>query len=117
MNSPDETCHHASPALPLAELARGELALVSGLSPVVGLAKDHAEALLARLRDLGFVSGAKCEVVARMWPGGDPLAVRVGGSTFALRRIEADAIRVTRLAPQSVSRPTLPIEDRGAATA
>ena len=31
-----------------------------------------------------------------MWPGEDPLAVRVGGSMFALRRREAQAIRARR---------------------
>jgi len=49
---------------------------------------------VTRLRDLGFVPGARCEVVARMWLGGDPIAVRIGGSTFALRRAEAAAVRV-----------------------
>lgn len=78
---------------------------------------EQAGPLLARLRDLGFVNGARCEVVARMWPGGDPLAVRVGGSTFALRRVEAGAVRVTRIAPQPVVRPSFPVEDRGAVTA
>jgi hypothetical protein len=29
-----------------------------------------------------------------MWFGGDPMAVRIGGSTFALRRAEAAAVRV-----------------------
>ena len=56
--------------------------------------RDASQSLLARLRDLGFVPGARCEVVARMWLGGDPLAVRIGGSTFALRRAEAAAVRV-----------------------
>ena len=32
-----------------------------------------------------------------MWPAGDPLVVRIGGSTFALRRAEAAAVRVTRV--------------------
>jgi ferrous iron transport protein A len=103
--------------VPLAQLRRGESAVVSGLTPVAGLDGDQAGSLLARLRDLGFVSGARCEVIARMWPGGDPLAVRIGGSTFALRRIEADAVRVTRLAPQPAVRPSFPVEDRGAVTA
>jgi len=56
--------------------------------------RDAGDSLLARLRDLGFVPGARCEVIARMWPGGDPMAVRIGGSTFALRRAEAAAVRV-----------------------
>jgi ferrous iron transport protein A len=53
--------------------------------------------MIARLRDLGFVAGARCEVLARMWFGGDPLVVRIGGSTFALRRAEAAAVSVQRL--------------------
>ena len=36
-----------------------------------------------------------------MWLGGDPLVVRIGGSTFALRRAEAAAVRVQRLHEQS----------------
>jgi Fe2+ transport system protein FeoA len=32
-----------------------------------------------------------------MWFGGDPLVVRIGGSTFALRRAEAAAVSVQRL--------------------
>ena len=58
--------------------------------------------LLARLRDLGFVAGARCEVIARMWLGGDPLVVRIGGSTFALRRAEAAAVRVHASASEQV---------------
>jgi ferrous iron transport protein A len=84
---------------PLADLRRGEFGVVTRLSSVttVGDAENSSDALLARLRDLGFVAGARCEVVARMWPKGDPMAVRVGGSTFALRRAEANIIRVQRL--------------------
>jgi Fe2+ transport system protein FeoA len=88
---------HAS-AVPLADLGRGDTALVMGLasSRVLDDQSEDAAALLARLRDLGFVAGARCEIIARMWLGGDPLVVRVGGSTFALRRAEAAAVRVLR---------------------
>ena|SRR5690349_5600435 len=80
----------------LAQLRRGQVAIVSGLleSAAIDSGRDASQSLLTRLRDLGFVPGARCEVVARMWPGGDPLAVRIGGSTFALRRAEAAAVRV-----------------------
>jgi ferrous iron transport protein A len=82
--------------LALAQLRRGQVALVTGLveSATLGSGGDAGQSLLTRLRDLGFVPGARCEVVARMWLGGDPLAVRIGGSTFALRRAEAAAVRV-----------------------
>jgi ferrous iron transport protein A len=83
----------------LAELHRGEACVVDRLVPAeLGTTKDERDAMLARLRDLGFIPGARCEVIARMWFGGDPIAVRVAGSTFALRRIEAAAVRVTRAA-------------------
>jgi ferrous iron transport protein A len=55
-------------------------------------------AVALRLRDLGFVPGATCEVLARMWPGADPIAIRIAGSTFALRRREASCVTVRPLA-------------------
>lgn len=84
----------------LAQLRRGQVATVSGLveSAAIDSGRDASQSLVTRLRDLGFVPGARCEVVARMWLGGDPIAVRIGGSTFALRRAEAAAVRV-ELAP------------------
>ena len=73
--------------------------------------------LLARLRDLGFVAGARCEVIARMWPAGDPMVVRIGGSTFALRRAEAAAVRVMRLGMQPAAHAQLAPKDTSAALA
>jgi ferrous iron transport protein A len=80
----------------LADLRRGETAVVIGLveTAAIDAGRNANESLVARLRDLGFVHGAHCEVLARMWPGGDPMAVRIGGSTFALRRAEAAAVQV-----------------------
>jgi ferrous iron transport protein A len=96
VNSPDL---NAKSTHPLAELRRGETAIVAGLADVAGFEDGNGSGaiVLARLRDLGFVAGARCEVIAKMWPVGDPMVVRVGGSTFALRRTEAAAVRVTRL--------------------
>ncbi len=45
-----------------------------------------------QLAELGFRSGEFVTVVARAWPGHDPLVVRVGGSRFALRSAEAACI-------------------------
>jgi ferrous iron transport protein A len=47
-----------------------------------------------RLEELGFLPGERVLVLTRGQPGGDPLAVRVGHSTFALRRVEASCVRV-----------------------
>jgi ferrous iron transport protein A len=103
--------------IPLAELRRGQVGLVTGLveSAALDSGRDASQSLLARLRDLGFVPGARCEVVARMWLGGDPLAVRIGGSTFALRRTEADAVRVN-IAP-GIAREDMAHEGTGAVPA
>ncbi len=46
------------------------------------------------LADLGFTAGEPVTVMARGFPGGDPLVVRVGASTFALRRAEAACVRL-----------------------
>lgn len=110
---------NAHTSIPLAELRRGEAAIVGGLAEVAGLddGRGSGGILLARLRDLGFVAGARCEVIARMWPVGDPLVVRIGGSTFALRRAEAAAVHVTRCADEPAARAQLAPKDGSAALA
>ncbi|MFN7834172.1 MAG: ferrous iron transport protein A [Burkholderiaceae bacterium] len=47
-----------------------------------------------RLEEIGFIPGERVSVLTRGVPGGDPLVVRVGLSTFALRRAEADCVCV-----------------------
>ena len=82
----------AEPAVrQLADLPVGGVATVEGI--------DEAGALSRRLLEIGFCPGARVEVVAAQWPGDDPIAVRVGGSTFALRRREAQLVRVSPLRP------------------
>ena len=64
---------------------------------VVDLARPanvEERALLLRLTEIGFVPGEAVRVMARGALGGDPLAVRLGHSTFALRRREAALVRV-----------------------
>lgn len=46
------------------------------------------------LEDIGFIVGEIVTVTGRSAIGGDPLVVRVGASTFALKRAEAECIRV-----------------------
>ena len=48
----------------------------------------------AWLEEIGFIPGEQVMVMARSLPGGDPLVVRVGGSTFALRLMEAACVHV-----------------------
>lgn len=51
--------------------------------------------LVLRLVELGFVPDELLCIVAVGLPGREPLAVRLGGTTFALRRHEASFIRVS----------------------
>ncbi|RAI60722.1 FeoA family protein [Roseicella frigidaeris] len=47
-----------------------------------------------RLLELGFIEGARVEILHQGLFGRDPIAVRVNGMTVALRRREASAILV-----------------------
>ncbi len=77
----------------LALLKKGESATVTGL-----VATDCVEqqALRTRLLELGFAPGETIRVVAESFPRRDPMAVRIGNTTFALRRHEAAMIHVVR---------------------
>jgi ferrous iron transport protein A len=56
---------------------------------------DVAGSTIARrLLEVGFVPGERIEVIEEIRPGGDPIAVRIGSSMFALRRREAQAVLV-----------------------
>ena len=56
------------------------------------------------LEEIGFIPGEQVRLIARAMPGGDPLAIRVGQSTFALRCAEAAYIEVER-EPAAASKP------------
>jgi ferrous iron transport protein A len=45
-----------------------------------------------RLLELGFVSGERIEILTEARPGRDPFVVRVGHTTLALRRQEAQSV-------------------------
>lgn len=49
----------------------------------------------SQLEDLGFIPGEQVSLMARSKPNTDPLVIRIGLSTFALRRVEAACIQVT----------------------
>jgi len=60
----------------------------------VGSRAGETSALERRLIELGFVSGERVEVLAQTRPGGDPFVLRVGDTTFALRRREVATVWV-----------------------
>jgi ferrous iron transport protein A len=73
-------------------LKAGQSATVIHLAPSTRAANDGAD-VSRRLMELGFVPGERIRMLKRGLPGG-PLAVKVGQSTFALRRFEAALISI-----------------------
>lgn len=57
-------------------------------------ATQESRELALRLLEIGFMDGERVRVIAQGHPGREPVAVRVGGSTFALRRFEAEQVLV-----------------------
>lgn len=72
--------------LKLGDLKAGQVARIASID-------DTAE-IAARLMEIGLLEGSQVEVVHEAPFGGDPIAVRVRGALIALRRGEADLVRV-----------------------
>lgn len=84
----------------LAALHKGARGWVAGVrDDGAALGDETGGTLVMRLIELGFVPGERFEIVAESRPGGDPIAVRIGGTCFALRRREAAAVMVTQARP------------------
>lgn len=83
------------PPVSLASMRKGARGVVTAMADDRQSLGDEAQSTLSRrLLELGFVPGERVEVVQQIWPGGDPMAVRVGNTIFALRRREAAAVLV-----------------------
>ena len=79
-------------------LAPGSFSL-SALPPgtmgtVIGVGQGENTSLERRLMELGFVTGERIEILTEAWPGRDPFVVRIGTTTFALRRREVETVWV-----------------------
>ncbi|QNP49610.1 FeoA family protein [Diaphorobacter aerolatus] len=72
-------------------LERHRDGVVVGLRPANG---ELEKSLVLRLMEIGFLPGEQVRVLATGFPGADPLAIRVGQATFALRRDEAAFVLV-----------------------
>ena len=83
---------HAASPITLDALTVGASATVTHIAQG-DVANDGAD-LSRRLMELGFVPGEKVRLLKRGMPGGEPLAIKVGNSTFALRRFEAALISI-----------------------
>ena len=91
MTDRERACASASSSLPLDQLPDRQWATVRD---VARQADAEGNELALRLTEIGFVPGEAVRIMARGMPGREPLAVRLGHTTFALRRHEAALIQV-----------------------
>ena len=82
------------PHLPLGLTKRGYSGVIQHLAVNDAGSALSAIELESRLIELGFVEGAKVEILHEGIIGRDPIAVRVENVTIAIRRREAMAIIV-----------------------
>lgn len=80
---------------PLGLMHRGFSGHVYHIAPIEHSASLSAEEMERRLIELGFIEGAHVRILHEGLFGRDPIAVRVNGTTVALRRREAMAISVS----------------------
>ncbi len=73
----------------LKDLAVGDRAVVAGFG-------DGAADYRRKLLSMGLTPGAELQVT-RVAPLGDPVEIRVRGSSLSLRRTEADVLDVRKL--------------------
>jgi len=95
--------HETDAIQPLSQLRKGTKGIVCGVSDIPGtgvtLGDSVGSTIARRLVELGFIAGERIEVIEEVRPGGDPIAVRIGSSMFALRRREAQAVLIQVEAP------------------
>ena len=88
--------------IPLSRVDVGDRVIVREIRS--GMSDAEGGDIGLRLLELGFVEGEPLRVVAHGYPGREPIAVRIGNTTFALRRFEADHVLVVD-SPESAAKP------------
>ena len=73
----------------LSDLPTGNEAVVSDVHDA-----HPGDAVARRLRDIGFVRGESVRLLTRGPLGGEPFLVQVGFTRFAMRRKEADRVKL-----------------------
>ena len=89
-----DTAASTAPCIPLGQASAGFCGRINAIhveEEMHGLAALEIE---SRLLELGFVEGAEVKILHEGPIGRDPIAVRINGTTIALRRREAMAILV-----------------------
>jgi ferrous iron transport protein A len=102
LDTSPETVAIAGQLIPLSRVRVGQSVTIREVR--TGASELEGGDIGLRLLELGFVEGESLRVIARGFPAGEPIAVRIGNTTFALRRFEADHVLVITV-PQSGTKP------------
>lgn len=102
LDTSPESVAIADKLVPLSRIGVGQTVTIREVR--TGVSELEGGDIGLRLLELGFVEGESLRVIAHGHPGREPLAVRIGNTTFALRRFEADHVLVTTAA-QSGTKP------------
>ena len=86
-------------AVRLSSLAKGEQGVVRGIDVAGHVGGIEEAELERRLLEMGFVEGARVQLLHEGLIGGCPIAVRLDDMRVALRRRDADAILLEPAAP------------------
>lgn len=87
-----EIADTAAGSFPLGKASKGYCGCIDRIAPCDDCPGLPAAEIERRLIELGFVEGAQVTILHEGLFGRDPIAVRLNGSTVALRRREAMAI-------------------------
>ena len=87
---------HETSVRRLSDTRRGDRGVVIQVSPegMTSVDADEREELERRLLEIGFVEGARIELLHEGFLGRDPIAVRLDDMRVALRRREAQGVLV-----------------------
>jgi ferrous iron transport protein A len=96
-SAPGQTTDHSvrEGPMPLGQANRGFCGRIDVIRVDAEVHGRQAIEIESRLLELGFVEGAEIKILHEGPIGRDPIAVRINGTTIALRRREAMAILVT----------------------
>lgn len=78
----------------LSDLAKGETATILGFDAERCDGIEFARDLEDRLLEIGFEEGLDVKILHEGPISRDPIAVRIGQMTVALRRMEANAVQI-----------------------
>jgi len=78
--------------LSLGDARKGYRGRVASILPIAGTGRLAPEEMERRLIEMGFIEGVEVTVIHEGPFGRDPIAIRVGQATVALRRRDAMAI-------------------------